>query len=111
MPNPDEFVILSDRISKEPLGPMVRRADDNWLDVVRWSMMAMLEAEENGVTSANADEMLAESPNPTVQRLLGKSGAFGKQMGLDNAVCPGTSSSRSGTTANSMSATSAWAAP
>lgn len=85
VPNPDEFVILSDRISKEPLGPMVRRADDNWLDVVRWSMMAMLEAEENGVTSANADEMLAESPNPTVQRLLGKSGDFGKQMGLDNA--------------------------
>jgi general L-amino acid transport system substrate-binding protein len=85
VPNPDDYVILPDRISKEPLGPMVRRADDQWLDVVRWSMMAMVEAEELGVTSANADKMLAESPNPTVQRLLGKIGDFGKQIGLDNA--------------------------
>jgi general L-amino acid transport system substrate-binding protein len=85
LPNPDDFVILPDRISKEPLGPMVRRADDQWLDIVRWSMMAMLEAEEQGVTSANADQMLAESANPTVQRLLGKTGDFGKLMGLDNA--------------------------
>jgi general L-amino acid transport system substrate-binding protein len=85
VPNPDDFVILPDRISKEPLGPMVRRADDQWLDVVRWSMMAMLEAEELGITSANADQMLAESPNPTVQRLLGKTGDFGKLMGVDNA--------------------------
>jgi general L-amino acid transport system substrate-binding protein len=84
VPNPDDFVILPDRISKEPLGPMVRRADDQWLDVVRWSMMAMLEAEELGVTSANVDQMLSESSNPTVQRLLGKSGDFGKLMGLDN---------------------------
>jgi general L-amino acid transport system substrate-binding protein len=85
VPNPDDFVILPDRISKEPLGPMVRRSDDQWLDVVRWSMMAMVEAEELGVTSANADQMLAESTNPTVQRLLGKSGDFGKLMGLDDA--------------------------
>ncbi len=85
LPNPDDFVILPDRISKEPLGPMVRRADDQWFDIVPWSMMAMLEAEELGVTSANADGMLAESPNATVQRLLGKSGDFGKLTGLDNA--------------------------
>ena len=85
VPNPDEFVILADRISKEPLGPMVRRADDQWFDVVRWSMMAMIEAEEQGVTSANADQMLASSTNPTVQRLLGKSGDFGKLLGVDNA--------------------------
>jgi general L-amino acid transport system substrate-binding protein len=84
VPNPDDFVILPDRISKEPLGPMVRRADDQWLDVVRWSMIAMVEAEELGVTSGNADQMLAESANPTVQRLLGKTGDFGKLMGLDN---------------------------
>ena len=83
VPNPDDFVILPDRISKEPLGPMVRQSDDKWFDVVRWSMMAMLEAEESGVTSANADKMLAESTNPTVQRLLGKSGDFGKLIGLD----------------------------
>src|SRR4029077_16927739 len=55
VPNPDDFVILPDRISKEPLGPMVRRSDDQWMDIVRWSMMAMLEAEEYGVTSANVD--------------------------------------------------------
>lgn len=85
VPNPDEFEILPDRISKEPLGPMVRRGDDQWLDIVRWSMLAMNEAEELGVTSANVSQQLAESPNPTVQRLLGKSGDFGKLMGLDNA--------------------------
>jgi general L-amino acid transport system substrate-binding protein len=84
VPNPDDFIILPDRISKEPLGPMVRRADDQWFDVVRWSMMAMLEAEELGVTSANVDQMMADSPNPTVQRLLGKSGDFGKLLGVDN---------------------------
>jgi len=82
--NPDEFVILPERISKEPLGPMVRRADDQWLDVVRWSMMAMIEAEEAGVNSGNVEQMLAESNNPAVQRLLGKTGEFGKLMGLDN---------------------------
>ena len=85
VPNPDDFVILPDRISKEPLGPMVRRGDDQWIDVVRWSMMAMLEAEEYGVTSANVEEMLATSQNASVQRLLGKTGDFGKLMGLDNA--------------------------
>lgn len=85
VPNPDDFVILPDRISKEPLGPMVRRGDDQWAGIVQWSMMAMLEAEESDVTSANVDKMLAESTNPTVQRLLGKSGDFGKLMGLDNA--------------------------
>jgi general L-amino acid transport system substrate-binding protein len=84
VPNPDDFVILPDRISKEPLGPMVRRGDDQWIDVVRWSMMAMLEAEEYGVTSANVDDMLATSQNASVQRLLGKSGDFGKLMGIDN---------------------------
>lgn len=85
VPVPDDWVILPDRISKEPLGPMVRRADDQWMDIVRWSVLAMLEAEENGVTSANADQMVAESNNPTVQRLLGKTGEFGKLLGLDNA--------------------------
>ncbi|MBN8874317.1 MAG: amino acid ABC transporter substrate-binding protein [Rhodospirillales bacterium] len=84
VPNPDEFEILPDRISKEPLGPMVRRGDDQWLDIVRWTMLAMVEAEETGVTSANAEQMAASSTNPTVQRLLGKSGEFGQLIGLDN---------------------------
>jgi general L-amino acid transport system substrate-binding protein len=83
--NPDDYVILPECVSKEPLGPMVRRADDQWLDIVRWTLMAMIEAEELGVTSANAEKMLTESPNPAVQRLLGKAGDFGKLMGLDNA--------------------------
>jgi general L-amino acid transport system substrate-binding protein len=64
---------------------MVRRADDQWYDIVRWSMMAMLEAEELGITSADVDKALAQSATATVQRLLGKSGDFGKLMGLDNA--------------------------
>jgi len=83
--NADGYVILKERISKEPLGPMVRRADDQWLDIAEWTLMAMIEAEELGVTSANAEKMRAESPNPAVQRLLGKAGDFGKLMGLDNA--------------------------
>ena len=85
VPNSDDYVILPELISKEPLGPMVRRADDQWLDIVRWSMMAMIEAEELGITAANADKMAVESRNPTVQRLLGKTADFGKLMGLDNA--------------------------
>ena len=85
VPNPDEFVILPERISKEPLGPMVRAGDAQWENIVRWSMMVMIEAEENGVDSTNVDKMLADSTNPVVQRLLGKTGDFGKLMGLDNA--------------------------
>ena len=80
--NPDDHVILPELISKEPLGPMVRKGDDQWLDVTRWVLMAMIEAEENGVTSKNVDEML-KSTNPVVQRLLGVSGEMGKQLGLD----------------------------
>jgi hypothetical protein len=67
------------------LGVDVRRADDQWLEMVRWSMMAMLEAEELGITLANANWMLADSHDTTVHRLLGKSGNFGKLMRLDNA--------------------------
>jgi hypothetical protein len=63
----------------------VRRADDRWLEMVRWSMMAMLEAEELGITSTNANRMRADSHDATVQCLLGKSGNFGKLMRLDNA--------------------------
>jgi general L-amino acid transport system substrate-binding protein len=82
-PNPNDYVILPELISKEPLGPMVRKGDDQWLDVNRWVLMAMIEAEENGVNSKNVDEML-KSTNPVVQRLLGASGEMGKQLGLDN---------------------------
>jgi general L-amino acid transport system substrate-binding protein len=81
----DQYLIIPERISKEPLGPMIRRGDDQWLDITRWTLMGLIEAEELGVTQANAEKMLAESTSATVQRLLGKTGDFGKAMGLDNA--------------------------
>jgi general L-amino acid transport system substrate-binding protein len=82
-PNPDDYVILPDRISKEPLGPLVRHGDDQWFDVVRWTLMGMIEAEELGVSQANVDQMLS-STSPEVQRLLGVTGGFGKALGLDD---------------------------
>ncbi|MFA7438206.1 amino acid ABC transporter substrate-binding protein [Castellaniella sp.] len=82
MADPDQYVILPEIISKEPLGPFVRQGDDAWLNIVAWSFQAMTGAEELGVTSANVDEQL-RSPNPHVQRLLGVTGNAGKNMGLD----------------------------
>ncbi len=81
-PNPDDYVILPDLISKEPLGPMLRRGDDELYAISRWVLFAALEAEEKGVTSANAADMLANSSDPTVQRLLGGSGEMGSLLGL-----------------------------
>lgn len=80
---PDEHVVLPDVISKEPLGPYVRHGDDQWFDIVRWTMFALVEAEELGVTSKNIDEMLTSS-NPSVQRLLGVTGGLGKTIGLSD---------------------------
>ncbi|HLT77336.1 MAG TPA: amino acid ABC transporter substrate-binding protein [Ferrovibrio sp.] len=80
--NPDEHVILPEVISKEPLGPMVRQGDDQWLVVVRWALNAMIEAEELGVTSKNVDEML-KSDNPNIKRLLGVTPGMGKHLGVD----------------------------
>src|SRR5882724_12201659 len=77
-----EHVILPERISKEPLGPMVRHGDDQWFDLVKYTLMAMIEAEELGVTQANVDEML-KSPRPDVQRLLGVTPGYGKAVGVD----------------------------
>ncbi len=79
--NSDEHVILPQVISKEPLGPAVRQGDDQWLNIVKWTHFAMLNAEELGVTKANADER-AKSTNPEIRRLLGSEGDFGKSMGL-----------------------------
>ncbi|HEV7478007.1 MAG TPA: transporter substrate-binding domain-containing protein, partial [Burkholderiales bacterium] len=80
---PDDHVILPEIISKEPLGPAVRHGDDRWFDVVKWSMFAMIEAEELGLSSKNIDKE-ASSINPTVQRFVGGSGDIGKMLGLDN---------------------------
>ena len=75
-------MILSDVISKEPLGPVVRQGDDLWFNIVKWSLFAMINAEEYGVTSENAEEML-NSENPDVARLLGQDGNYGEGMNLD----------------------------
>lgn len=80
--NPDDHVILPEIISKEPLGPMVRQGDDQWLVIVRWALLAMVEAEELGVTSKNVDEML-KSDNPNIKRLLGVTPGMGKNLGVD----------------------------
>ena len=80
---PDDWEILTENLSKEPLGPMVRQGDEQWFNVVRWSLNAMLEAEEYGITSKNVDEML-KSTNPNVQRILGVTPVMGKNLGLDD---------------------------
>jgi general L-amino acid transport system substrate-binding protein len=79
---PEDFVILPEIISKEPLAPVVRHGDNQFADVVRWSQYAMLEAEEYGITSGNVDEML-KSDNPTIKRILGTTPGMGKALGVD----------------------------
>ncbi|ABM04528.1 amino acid ABC transporter substrate-binding protein, PAAT family [Psychromonas ingrahamii 37] len=79
--DPDSAIVLPEIISKEPLGPVVRQGDDEWFNIVRWTMFATLEAEELGVSSANVDAML-KSENPSIMRLLGKSGTAGENLGL-----------------------------
>jgi general L-amino acid transport system substrate-binding protein len=82
--NPDDYVILPEIISKEPLGPVVRQGDDQWADIVRWTLNALVAAEEYGVTSQNIDEMKA-SQDPEIRRLLGVEGDLGLMLGLDAA--------------------------
>jgi len=82
-PNPADHVILPEVISKEPLGPAVRHGDDQWFDIVKWSLFAMMEAEELGLTSKNVDQQ-ASSTNPSIQRFVGATGDLGKMLGLDN---------------------------
>lgn len=81
MANPDQYVVLPEVISKEPLGPVVRPGDHEWFSTVRWTHYAMLIAEEFGVTSKNVDEM-KKSNNPEIRRLLGVDADFGKAIGL-----------------------------
>ncbi len=78
-----DLVLLPEIISKEPLGAMVRKGDDKWFDVVRWTFIALLTAEEDNVTSKNVDAMLG-SDVPDVRRLLGVDGDMGKALGVDN---------------------------
>ena len=81
-PNPDDYVVLPEIISKEPLGPAVRHGDNQFADIVRWVQYAMIEAEEYGITSKNLDEML-KSDNPTIKRILGVTPGMGKALGVD----------------------------
>ena len=82
-PNPDDYIVLPEIISKEPLGPVVRHGDNQFADIVRWAQYAMIEAEEYGITSTNVDEMM-KSDNPTIKRILGVTPGMGKALGVDD---------------------------
>ena len=81
--HPEDHVILPDLISKEPLGPSVRRGDDEFFTIAKWVVFALLEAEEYGITQANVEQMARDSKDPVVQRILGTSEDTGKLLGLD----------------------------
>ena len=80
---PEDHIILPDVISKEPLGPMVRQGDEQWLNIVRWTLFALVNAEELDVKASSVDDLKANSKIPTIRRLLGLEGTFGADMGLD----------------------------
>jgi general L-amino acid transport system substrate-binding protein len=82
-PKKDDYVLLPEVISKEPLGLMVRKGDDKFFDLVRWTFIALLQAEESGVTQANVDQQQS-STNPDIRRMLGVEGDLGKALGVDN---------------------------
>ena len=81
--NPGDYVVLPEIISKEPLGPLVRHGDNQWGDIVRWTLNALITAEELGVSSANIGELSGGTNNPEINRLLGTEGNLGEQLGLD----------------------------
>ncbi|RJQ49387.1 MAG: amino acid ABC transporter substrate-binding protein [Desulfobacteraceae bacterium] len=81
-PKPEDYTILPEIISKEPLAPVVRHGDDQWFDIVNWVVMALIQAEEFGITSANVDQML-KSENPEIKRFLGATPGNGKALGLE----------------------------
>jgi general L-amino acid transport system substrate-binding protein len=80
--NKDDYMLLPEIISKEPLGPMVRKGDDKWFDIIRWTFFTQLIAEEHGITSKNIDEHMSTT-NPEERRMLGLEGDLGKAAGLD----------------------------
>jgi general L-amino acid transport system substrate-binding protein len=83
-PNPDDYMVLPEIISKEPLAPAVRHGDNQFADIVRWSQYAMLEAEEYGISAQTVDAML-KSDNPSIKRILGVTPGMGKALGVDEA--------------------------
>jgi general L-amino acid transport system substrate-binding protein len=82
-PNPDDYVILPEVISKEPLGPAVRHGDDQWFDLVKWSLFAMIQAEEKGITAQNVDTFKGTA-DPEIKRMLGLTPGLGKAMGIED---------------------------
>jgi len=80
---PDSHIILPEVISKEPLGPAVRQGDDQWFNLVKWTLYSLINAEELGVKSTSVDDAI-KSPNPHIRRLIGTEGEFGDQLGLAN---------------------------
>jgi general L-amino acid transport system substrate-binding protein len=84
LPDPENHVIMDVTMSKEPLGPMVRHGDDQWFDIVQWTVFATFAAEEYGVTSANVDDVRASTDNPEIRRLLGVEDELGTKVGLSN---------------------------
>ncbi len=80
---PDDHLILPEIISKEPLGAVVRHGDDQWADIVRWTIYALIGAEQDGITAANVDKRAMDKSNPNVSRMLGSEGNLGKMLGLD----------------------------
>ncbi len=83
--DPSAHVLMPEIISKEPLGPLVRHGDSEWADIVRWTLNALITAEELGVTSENVDKMATGTDNPEINRLLGSEGDLGAMIGLDKA--------------------------
>jgi len=81
--NPDEHIVLPEIISKEPLGPLVRHGDDEWGDIVRWTLNALILAEEYGVDSSNVEALASGTDNPEINRMLGNEGEYGAMLGLD----------------------------
>ena len=81
--NPNDHMILPEVISKEPLSPLVKHGDNQWKDLVTWTIVGLITAEEYGITQANVDDMKANSKNPTIQRMLGVSGSYGSYIGLE----------------------------
>jgi general L-amino acid transport system substrate-binding protein len=84
LPDPENHVIMDLTLSKEPLGPVVRHGDDQWFDIVKWTIFATLAAEEYGISSANVDEIRSTATNPEIKRLLGLEADLGLKLGLTN---------------------------
>lgn len=82
--DPNSAMVLPEVISKEPLGPLTRQGDDEWFNVVKWSLFAMVQAEDMGISSKNVDDLKANSKDPGIRRMLGLEGIGGKGLGLPN---------------------------